>query len=900
MDTVDELAVKPFREVVEKGKLAIENAGDTQDMMKEALRLVKVGERSLTRIESSCRKLYNEYGNNFIIALKENKEITEYRAQLTNLLWDFDDYIEADTFDAEKFQELQALSREAAPKIYNILITMKLEVPAHFFSHLSPPSSPHPHSPSPVSEPTFRHSSVLVSSARASMSGSHGDAASVTDSSHVNDATAQVSKLSFDQALSGAQIRVPGDACLVQGGEEATVSMSSEQLLQRPPRPPSLDPWDPKLVPGCQGTNMDACSPAAVDRRLAVFAPQSPVDLAISPLSSDPRRSLSAQAYQSLKNVVSTCNQDTDECSDYRHSGSSTQSHATNATSQGIGPHISSIPKEDLPQKLDKSVHGVQHLQVQLPLPPPPPPPPPPKSPERSATSRVEDMDRQYRAIKQLQGTSWTSQAPALSEPEPAPLSDRHKRDANNNHQTLNLRSAVSTRMSQPGLEVAVIMPAEDPDHGLIPVETEDLSVKLSARLSPRDCSIGANSSFCQYKGFCIGAQEVARGEIGVKKTRKPVSSSKPHGNFDGKLILVSGFLKYRYNFNQLEDDVHKEDTVLEPEKLTHHLEDAGNFHKSGINYRLRFLQKSHLATKRFDDVLYGCIFCVQAGRTIDECDATVFTSSKALFNHLARHPRPLPQVAGVAVVDGDSMPAHLHNDYDIQFLKPPEAHPAQLDLLQISRRPVGTAQDQSRKLFGQRLPFDRSPALELCHGARLVGIEWPEKYNGEWILAWHDGIHAYAPADIVKLDVPPWEDVRMVNSNLLCAKSRWKFYQKEKDKSQAIWLKFDKNETITNISYADPEFWCWSGTNSKGKWGIFPKAFLEPSTIREATAEGSDRALTLTHEKNKPSSVLGKLSLKRRTSTARPPSVAESFDSRGTANSCYVSKFSRAKNILS
>lgn len=72
MDTVEELAVKPFREVVEKGKMAMQNAGESQDMMKEAQRLVKVGERGLTRIESSCKKLYDEYGINFIRSLKEN------------------------------------------------------------------------------------------------------------------------------------------------------------------------------------------------------------------------------------------------------------------------------------------------------------------------------------------------------------------------------------------------------------------------------------------------------------------------------------------------------------------------------------------------------------------------------------------------------------------------------------------------------------------------------------------------------------------------------------------------------------------------------------------------------------------------------------------------------------
>ncbi|KAG5999651.1 hypothetical protein E4U43_001941 [Claviceps pusilla] len=875
MDTVDDLAIKPFREVVEKGKLAIENAGDSQDMMKEALRLVKVGERCLTRIESTCRKLYNEYGTNFIIALKENEDLTKYRTQLTTLLWDFEDYIEADTFDAEKFQELQALNREAAPQIYNILITMKLEVPAHFFSHLSPPSSPNSHSTSLASELNPQNHFGLLSSTSGSLSGSQGDATSVKDSPRPDDATARLRNPTSNRHSLGSQSHVPDDAYVVAEENGTSTSMPSEQLLQTPPRPPSLDPWDPTLAIDCQETEMDAYGPMALDRRLAALIPESPVDPAISPMRPDLRRTLSTSAYRTKMGVVSTCDQDTDDHSDYRYSGSSTQSHQTNATSQGSGsrPHTisSTIPVEVLPRRLGKPGFSIQQLQVRPPL-PPLPPSPPPKSSERSAPSRVEDMDRQYQAIKKMQGTLRTGLMPALMEPEPAHSSDRHRSDTNSSHQDPNFQPGWSTPGSQPGLEVAVTVPVENPDHGLIPVETEDLSVKPSARLSPRDCTIGPNSTFCQYKGFCLGAQEVVRGEIGVKKTKKPGFSSA------ATVARCTGCF-YELDFNQIEYDVNKDD--------------RGNFHKSGINYRLRFLQKSHLPAKRVDDVLYACIFCVQAGRTIDECDATVFTTSKALFTHLARHPRPLPQIAGIAVVDGSNMPAHLRNDYDIQFLKPPEAHPAQLNLSWIWRRATGTAQDQSRKLFSQRLPYDRSPALDLCHGARVVGIEWPEKYSGEWIFAWHDGIHACAPADIIRLDAPPSEDIRMVSSSLLRGKARWKFHQKEKDKDHSLWLKFDKNEFISNISYADPEFWCWSGTNSKGKWGIFPKVFLDPSTIQELSVEGAERAMTLTNEKNKSSSMLAKFSLKRRPSV-RPPSVAESFSSRETSIEYFASRLSR------
>lgn len=228
---------------------------------------------------------------------------------------------------------------------------------------------------------------------------------------------------------------------------------------------------------------------------------------------------------------------------------------------------------------------------------------------------------------------------------------------------------------------------------------------------------------------------------------------------------------------------------------------DKGNFHKCGIDYRLRFLQKSHISLKRSDDVLFACVFCVQAGKTMDECDATVFAGSQALFNHLAHHPRPLPKIPGIAVVEDESMPARLMNDYDLHFRAPAIAHPAQMNVTQIHGKPTGFARDQCRRLHGQRLLYDRSPALELCHGGRVTGIEWPEKYNGEWLFAWHDGKFASVHNSIIRLNPPPAEDVRAIGTSLLRAKSRWRFQQKEKDKDNNLWLKFDKNEAITNIS---------------------------------------------------------------------------------------------------
>ena len=72
MDDVADLVLTPFRDIVDKGKLAVVNAGDEPSMLKAAQGLVKEGERGLKRIEPICKKLLDEYGANFVNALKDN------------------------------------------------------------------------------------------------------------------------------------------------------------------------------------------------------------------------------------------------------------------------------------------------------------------------------------------------------------------------------------------------------------------------------------------------------------------------------------------------------------------------------------------------------------------------------------------------------------------------------------------------------------------------------------------------------------------------------------------------------------------------------------------------------------------------------------------------------------
>lgn len=80
MDLLNDLVLTPFREMVEKGKVALENSRDDHPAMAKASQaLVREGERALKKIEPLCKKHAQEYGHNFMDALKENGKHTEAR-----------------------------------------------------------------------------------------------------------------------------------------------------------------------------------------------------------------------------------------------------------------------------------------------------------------------------------------------------------------------------------------------------------------------------------------------------------------------------------------------------------------------------------------------------------------------------------------------------------------------------------------------------------------------------------------------------------------------------------------------------------------------------------------------------------------------------------------------------
>lgn len=248
---------------------------------------------------------------------------------------------------------------------------------------------------------------------------------------------------------------------------------------------------------------------------------------------------------------------------------------------------------------------------------------------------------------------------------------------------------------------------------------------------------------------------------------------------------------------------------------LTYPIEEV-NYLSHKIAFRLRFLQKSHVATKRSDETLFGCVFCVHSQRTLEECDATVFFSQKKLFEHLARHPRPLPAVPGITVVEEIQMPLHFRNNFDLHFRSSPAPSPLAGKSLELAQLPTAMATQTVKRMYGMRLLSDNTAAFELANGARISGVEFPAKYGGEWIMGWHEGNYGSAPLDVLKLEPPPKSEIRMGTTSNISAVAKWKFAPKSKDGGD--WLKFDQGERITNIGCRSPPPLYFPFTSPKGE----------------------------------------------------------------------------------
>lgn len=72
MDDVLDLVISPFNDIITRGQIAVENAGDNGPMLKAAQSLIREGERALNKIEPLCRMLLDKHGLKFLDFLNED------------------------------------------------------------------------------------------------------------------------------------------------------------------------------------------------------------------------------------------------------------------------------------------------------------------------------------------------------------------------------------------------------------------------------------------------------------------------------------------------------------------------------------------------------------------------------------------------------------------------------------------------------------------------------------------------------------------------------------------------------------------------------------------------------------------------------------------------------------
>ncbi|KAI0892517.1 hypothetical protein F4806DRAFT_233136 [Annulohypoxylon nitens] len=345
-------------------------------------------------------------------------------------------------------------------------------------------------------------------------------------------------------------------------------------------------------------------------------------------------------------------------------------------------------------------------------------------------------------------------------------------------------------------------------EDGLIPAE--ELFERRAN--SSSGYQIGLDSSLYIQKGLCPGAQTYR-----VKGRKSATKTVMEYGT--RRSLCRCTDCEFTQNLLEAELDTAQDSTA--------------NFCKAGVMYRLRFLYKSHLTSTSAFTAQFGCLFCAQKGHTVYADDATVFATQEQLFKHLSRHPQPLPEIPGVVILYGDVYKDNPHaEDYDLHFQNPPVASILP-DAASLAKLPSGVAVKSHVKRYGRDLtdPDGNSEqVLKFLEGARIVGIEFPEKWKGKWCTGWHDGQWGSFVAKHVVLELPAQTPGPSTSADGMFVTTRWKWEVKDTTNG---WLPLDKDETLSNVTWVNRDDWCWSGTKKNGKVGLFPRSHIKMESLR-------------------------------------------------------------------
>ncbi|KAL9565165.1 hypothetical protein ACKAV7_010810 [Fusarium commune] len=276
---------------------------------------------------------------------------------------------------------------------------------------------------------------------------------------------------------------------------------------------------------------------------------------------------------------------------------------------------------------------------------------------------------------------------------------------------------------------------------------SEKHSASVKSAQSPRATAfdIGPGRSLSLLGGFCKGAQAFASRGPGqaIRKVGGGSDSASRPAEYSqemlwGQMLSTSTeayaeataqclHCEYKTPYSQLRQDMDQDPLASQQTR--------------GILHRYRFLYKSHIAVRSINSIFFGCPFCDRTKSTLQEDDATVFQSIDLLFRHISRHPHPLPHVPGVVVVyESRDANTRGRQDYDLSFphstmTASPSGLPAN-DLDRIASLPAARATKdhiRRRNERSQARPDSVSEVLQFLAGAKIVGVEFPEKWDGKW-----------------------------------------------------------------------------------------------------------------------------------------------------------------------
>lgn len=442
-------------------------------------------------------------------------DIAAFRTELNELLWEFDDYIELDDFEAEKFSELQAVSRKAAPKVYDILMRLKLEVPIDHDSRSimtrmsgtqSRPISPD--APPPV-PPIYPFSDLRKDIPR-STSSLASESRSSNDPPTVEAATAELRRMM--QSRSG-----PDEGLYAESPGAIHTPQSALTPVEPPPRPPSGNPWDFNVKASLTPRENQFSDDFTFERRQPVAPIESPIEPISPPLSPDQGREMRPRPLKKGVDRSSQYSNDSQVSSGGIESTTYERTYSVFPTPRGRYSSHNSILSTSIPEDVVSERSSTGYMSQLSPVPRTVPPRShslPQSRPESVETNpgSVFDSSRADGATTPLtdnRGSSFSAAdgSPTLGTVEMNHLSVKHL--PVNNFQG----------MLEPVRPVMV----PEVDNLPIPVDTEVVAPEHPPNPFAIDCKLSPQSSFYVHKGFCDGAKEILSGGAGVRKTVKAV-----------------------------------------------------------------------------------------------------------------------------------------------------------------------------------------------------------------------------------------------------------------------------------------------------------------------------------------------------------------------------------------